>query len=420
MKKPFNHIGNFLVKFLNVNPLSPRGLNILMISLFLFIVIYRALAATPNPGQSWTEVGDGVVGFSTPTSYHTYTLPDATSTIMTTLNINQGDILYGSSASTTTSLPKSTTATQYLTNTGASNNPAWGYINLSNGVSNILSAINGGTGNAFTNFTGPTSYHTYTLPDATTTILTNHDLVTLAQGGTSASLTASNGGIVYSTATAFGILSGTSTAGLVLQSGTSSAPFWSSAVYPTKSGAISSLIVSDGTNFVTQDQSVPTVPTISPATTGAINTATLTSSTNYNVGLFNVPETIVVNSVSSSIGLVLVPANIKMCVYDISGKKLIDVTTNWPSSYSTLTQAVSPAVTLTPGYYYFVNGCASGCLIGVDYWVSTNATPLTTRTPTGKKVYEGTVTMSSGGTCNTTLPAISSAISSTPVGRLDN
>jgi len=51
--------------------------------------------------------------------------------------------------------------------------------------------------------------------------------ISLANGGTNANLTASNGGIFYSTATAGAILSGTATAGLALLSGSSAAPTWS-------------------------------------------------------------------------------------------------------------------------------------------------------------------------------------------------
>lgn len=51
--------------------------------------------------------------------------------------------------------------------------------------------------------------------------------ISLANGGTSASLTASNGGIFYSTASAGAILAGTATAGLALLSGSSTAPTWS-------------------------------------------------------------------------------------------------------------------------------------------------------------------------------------------------
>lgn len=49
----------------------------------------------------------------------------------------------------------------------------------------ILPSANGGTGNGFTKFSGPTtSEKTFTLPDASTTILTTNALVTIAQGGT--------------------------------------------------------------------------------------------------------------------------------------------------------------------------------------------------------------------------------------------
>ena len=51
--------------------------------------------------------------------------------------------------------------------------------------------------------------------------------ITLANGGTNASLTASNGGIFYSTASAGAIFGGTATAGLALLSGASTTPSWS-------------------------------------------------------------------------------------------------------------------------------------------------------------------------------------------------
>lgn len=59
----------------------------------------------------------------------------------------------------------------------------------------------------------------------------------LTRGGTAASLTASNGGILYSTASALAILAGTATAGQVLTSGSSSAPSWSTASFPTTAAA---------------------------------------------------------------------------------------------------------------------------------------------------------------------------------------
>jgi hypothetical protein len=60
--------------------------------------------------------------------------------------VAQGDLLYGSAANTLLALPKNTTATRYLANTGTSNNPAWAQIDLSNGVTGTLPTTNGGTG----------------------------------------------------------------------------------------------------------------------------------------------------------------------------------------------------------------------------------------------------------------------------------
>lgn len=51
----------------------------------------------------------------------------------------------------------------------------------------IIASTYGGTGNGFTAFTGPTTAEkTFTLPDASATILTTNDAVTIAQGGTGA------------------------------------------------------------------------------------------------------------------------------------------------------------------------------------------------------------------------------------------
>lgn len=74
--------------------------------------------------------------------------------------------------------------------------------------------------------------------------------LSLTRGGTNASLVASNGGIVYSTATAFAILSGTATANQVLLSGSSAAPSWSTATYPATT-TINQLLYSSSANTIT-------------------------------------------------------------------------------------------------------------------------------------------------------------------------
>ena len=74
-------------------------------------------------------------------------------------------------------------------------------------------------------------------------------IVALANGGTNANLTASNGGIFYSSATAGAILAGTATAGQVLRSGASTTPAWSTATYPATT-TINRILYSSAANVV--------------------------------------------------------------------------------------------------------------------------------------------------------------------------
>lgn len=73
--------------------------------------------------------------------------------------------------------------------------------------------------------------------------------LSLTLGGTNASLTASNGGIVYSSASALAILAGTSTANQLLMSGASTTPAWSTATYPPTT-TINQLLFSSANNVV--------------------------------------------------------------------------------------------------------------------------------------------------------------------------
>lgn len=77
----------------------------------------------------------------------------------------------------------------------------------------------------------------------------NGSLIGLLYGGTNASLTASNGGIVYSTASAMAILSATATANQVLLSGSSGAPSWSTATYPSTTTA-NQILFSSSNNVI--------------------------------------------------------------------------------------------------------------------------------------------------------------------------
>lgn len=124
-----------------------------------------------------------------------------------------------------------------------------------------------GTTNAYTTATFADTYAVNTLLYAasanavsglatvTTAVLTTSSGVptwaaqlSLALGGTNASLTAANGAIPYSTATALALLA-PGTSGQLLQSGGAGAPAWTTATYPATAGTANNVIKSDGTNF---------------------------------------------------------------------------------------------------------------------------------------------------------------------------
>jgi hypothetical protein len=97
-----------------------------VLSVFLFVFVIFSLvsvanAVAPDPGHSFTESSGGIA---------------------------QGDLIIGTGADTVAALAKNASDSRYLSNTGANNNPAWAQIDLSNGVTGSLSALNGGMGSA--------------------------------------------------------------------------------------------------------------------------------------------------------------------------------------------------------------------------------------------------------------------------------
>ena len=88
------------------------------------------------------------------------------------------------------------------TSAGGTGSSSTTYASLTANVSGILPAANGGTANGFTAFSGPTtSTKTFTLPNATATILTSNTAVTVAQGGTGVTTTPTNGQLLVGNGT---------------------------------------------------------------------------------------------------------------------------------------------------------------------------------------------------------------------------
>lgn len=109
---------------------------------------------------------------------------------------------------------------------------------LTSGVTGILPAGNGGTGNGFFAVTGPaTSTKTFTFPNANATVLTSNTAVTVAQGGTGRTTSTTAYGLIAAGTTATGALQTLPTGAtteILVGGGASALPAWTTA---TGSGA---------------------------------------------------------------------------------------------------------------------------------------------------------------------------------------
>lgn len=154
---------------------------------------------------------------------------------------------------------------------------------------------------------------TLTLGGSPTTALVNAASITagwtgqlgLTRGGTNASLTASNGGIVWSNATQLQVLAGTATARQILQSGSSATPSWSTTTYPA-TNAINTLLFASAANtmsalatanrgvLVTSNTGVPSILG-SAATTGQILQSNAAAAPSYSTTTY--PATNAINTI---------------------------------------------------------------------------------------------------------------------------
>jgi hypothetical protein len=118
---------------------------------------------------------EGLLTLTDPTADRTWTMPDATGTVALT--------------AAATGVPDALACTTC--------------VSLTAEVSGILPGANGGTGNGFMVFTGPTTAEkTFTLPDQSVAILTEATAVTVPQGGTGLSAGTSGGILGYTASNA--------------------------------------------------------------------------------------------------------------------------------------------------------------------------------------------------------------------------
>ena len=222
-----------------------------------------------------------------------------------------GDTLYASASNTLSKLTGNITTTRkFLRQTGsgaASTAPVWDTITNADIPGAEFTASND------TNVTA-------TLGGSSTTAVLSPMSLTLGwagqlgltRGGTNNTLTASNGGIVWSDASKLNILSGTATANLPLISGSSTTPSWATVAYPSSltSGGVlfaSSTTQISSSNLLTTNQIMigggagnppstfacatsttvvhgGTPPTCSQVVAGDITTNTITNSNLSQVG----------------------------------------------------------------------------------------------------------------------------------------
>ena len=221
--------------------------------------------AAASTGLLQIQAEENFTNTSNPTSVSILTTPSASVTAVEAFRFGPsgqfgiGGATYGASG-------------YVFTSGGASAAPTWSQVSLSAGVTGTLPATNGGTGQSLY-AVGDLLYADTTtslakLADiATGNVLLSggvstapawgkvsltaaiSDILPLANGGTNANLTASNGGIAWSNASQLQILLGTPTVRQMLQSGAAGAPAWSTATWPATTTA-NQLLYSSSTSVV--------------------------------------------------------------------------------------------------------------------------------------------------------------------------
>lgn len=198
-------------------------------------------------------------------------------------------------------------------------------------LTQIVASTYGGTGNGFTKFTGPTtSEKTFTLPNASATILTNNAAVTVGQGGTnatSAGITAFNNISGYTASGA----TGTTSTNLVFSTG-------AALTDPTANTQSSS---DNSTKIATDAFVKAAAPKYFPIACSDLTTALTTGTTK---GYFRIPKAFTITEVRAS--LLTAQASGSLLTIDIkeSGTTIFSTKPSFDNTEKTTTTAATAYV----------------------------------------------------------------------------
>lgn len=171
-------------------------------------------------------VANGGTGITSGTSGGVLYFNGAPNVIASSGALTLNQIVLGGGTTAPTVLGTTGTSTTVLHGNGGGA-PAFAAVNLTTTVTGILPGANGGTNNGFTEFTGPAAaLRTFTLPNASATILTSAAAVTAAQGGTGHATYATGDLLQASAATTLSRLAAVATGNALISGGIGTVSSW--------------------------------------------------------------------------------------------------------------------------------------------------------------------------------------------------
>lgn len=275
--------------------------------------------------------------------------------------------------------------------------PTYGGTGINNGTSTITIGGNVTYSGAFT-FTGTLTGATSVTFPTSGTLATTSQIpafpLSLANGGTNANLTASNGGIFWSTGSAGAILSGTATANQVLLSGSNATPAWSSATYPS-STTINQILFSSASNVIGGISASNSAVMVSSSTGVPSFSSTMTNGQ------------VIIGSTGATPTAATITAGTNISV--TNGAGTITIAGTGPASFSWVAAPSTPVTGAVNTGYYITDASAvtinvpatfaAGAILAV---AGNGAGGFVVQMNTGQTAHLGNVATSSGGTLTST------------------